>query len=278
MAVERGELRFEYFPVPVTPMSVAILILLAAVTFVLGPLAMPPDFYPLEGLCFLPFAAMVVLAVLQRPSPTRIYADGIEVSLPLWRRILGTRRFWAYDEIRNLYPASYEVTGAFLSPFASSAGTLVHVGLAIETVDGARVKVRFTPGVIRAFRAESAGFVAAMDHIRRIYAERGRPLVRDVRHYTDAEIRAMQEEARQPLLSLATIVFAFFVPPGVLAAVLATFPAVLASGPATALLAGVVTLTPPFAAIAWTYRKSGRRNFLLSELSKFRESLRPPAT
>ena len=166
MAGEPGRLVFEYRPIPVSPMSVAVLILLALVTFVLGPLASPPELWPLGGLCFLPIALVIVYVLLNRPSPTRVYSEGIEASLPAWRRFLGSRRHYSWDEVLNVYPASYEVSGAFLSPFASSAGTLVHTGIALETAAGDRVLVRFTPGAIRAFRGETEGYVRAMDAVR----------------------------------------------------------------------------------------------------------------
>src|SRR6266540_4247582 len=120
------QLVFEYRPIPVSPMSVALLILLAIVTFVLGPLASPPELWPLGGLCFLPFLLLVALIAANRPSPTRIFYEGIEVSLPLWRRVLGTRRYYPWEDVANVYPASYEISGAFLSPVASSAGALGH--------------------------------------------------------------------------------------------------------------------------------------------------------
>src|SRR2546422_4635855 len=178
-----GHLVFEYRPIPVTPMSVALLILLGLVTFVLGPIASPPELWPIGGLCFLPFGILVAFVLLTRPSPTRIFAEGIEVSLPLWRRLIGSGRTFAWDELANVYPASYEVSGAFLSPFASSAGTLVHTGIGLETVSGRRLVVRFTPGAIRAFRGETEGYSKAMQAVREVLRARGRPLVTNVRRY-----------------------------------------------------------------------------------------------
>ena len=265
-----GHLVFEYRPIPVTPMSVALLILLGLVTFVLGPIASPPELWPIGGLCFLPFGILVAFVLLTRPSPTRIFAEGIEVSLPLWRRLIGSGRTFAWDELANVYPASYEVSGAFLSPFASSAGTLVHTGIGLETVSGRRLVVRFTPGAIRAFRGETEGYSKAMQAVREVLRTRGRPLVTNVRRYRDEEVRAMAEEVRRPLLGMAAIVLAFLAPPIVVAA------AYLALGPDPVAL-GVAVLgaaIPPTASIALTYRRSGRRSHLLGELSKFQESLR----
>lgn len=266
----RGPLAFEYRPIPVSPMSVAVLILLALATFVLGPLASPPELWPLGGLCFLPIAIVIVYVLLTRPSPTRIYPEGIEVSLPRWRRLLGSRRYYPWTEILNVYPASYEISGAFLSPFASSAGTLVHTGIGMDTVAGDRIVVRFTPGAIRAFRGETEGYVRAMDAVREVLRSRGRPLVTSVKRYTDAEVRAMADEARQPLLGMATIVLAFLLPPAIVAAALL----LLGGGSFGGAVAVIGAALPPVVSIVLTYLRSRRRNVLLSELSKFQESLR----
>src|SRR3989454_5769831 len=213
MDTARGALIFEYRPIPVSPMSVALLILFALVTFVLGPLASPPELWPLGGLCFVPFLLLSAVVLLSRPSPTRIYRGEIEVSLPLWRRLVGGKRYYPWEEVANVYPASYEISGAFLSPFASSAGTLVHTGIGLETVGGRRLVIRFTPGAIRAFRGETLGYSKAILAIRELFQARGRPLVTEVKRYTDEEVRAMAEEARQPLLGMASIVLAFLAPP-----------------------------------------------------------------
>ena len=88
MARDRGELLFEYLPLPASPLAVALLILAGVVTFVLGPILARPDFWPLGGLCFVPFGLLVVAIVAARPSPTRIYSGGIEPSVPRWRRFV----------------------------------------------------------------------------------------------------------------------------------------------------------------------------------------------
>src|SRR2546426_2311101 len=157
-------------------MSVALLILFGIVTFVLGPLGSPPELWPIGGVCFLPFLLLLGFVVLNLPSATRIYHDRIAVSLPLWRRLLGSKGTFDWDEIANVYPASYEISGAFLSPFASSAGTLVHTGIGLETVRGRRLVVRFTPGTVRAFRGGAEGDVRAMEAVRQVFHARGRPL------------------------------------------------------------------------------------------------------
>ena len=270
---ERGALIFEYTPLPMSPMTVAELLLVLIVTAA-APLALPREFFPLGGACLLPLAAVVAWAVLQRPSATRIHARGIEVSLPLWRRLL-QGRWIPWDAVRNVYPASYEVAGSAMSPFASSAGTLVHTGLGLETADGRRLVVKFTPGAIRRFRSESPGYTYAMEAVRRAFADLGRPLVRDVGAYSDADILRMHEEARAPLVGLDAIVYAFFLPPTILAAgfALMGWAGVRPDAPFVLAILALAAI-PPLASMWYTLEKSRRRNRTLGELAKHEESVR----
>ncbi len=278
-AQDPGELLYAYKPIPANPMSVALLILLVIVTVVIGPVAAYPEgLWPLNGICFLPLGLLLVAMVLFKPNPTYVYENGIEVSLPLWRRLLGQEKDFRWDQIRDIYPASYEVAGSFMSPFASSAGTLVHAGIGLETTDGRRLLVRFTPGAIRAFRAESEGFLGAMAAIRDRFDRHGEPMVRTAKTFSDAEVLAMQASAREPLVSIVGVFFAFFLPPTIVAAVFLA--ASYENVPLSALLALAalaLALVPPAFSMGSTLRRSERRNELLSELSKFQESLRERA-
>lgn len=271
-----GPLLYAYKPIPANPMSVALLILLGIVTIVIGPIAAAPEgLWPLGGICFLPLAFLLLAMALFKPNPTYVYENGIEISLPFWRRFLGEQQDFRWEEIRDIYPASYEVAGSFMSPFASSAGTLVHAGIGLETVHGRRLLVRFTPGAIRAFRAESEGFLGAMAAIRERFARHGEPMVRTAKTFSDAEVLEMQARAREPLVSIVGVFFAFFLPPTLVG--LVYLAATSLGAPITAplaLAAIVVALVPPVLSMAWTLRRSERRNEILSELSKFQESLR----
>ncbi len=257
-------------------MTVALLLLVLVVTFVIGPVAGGPEgLWPLGGVCFLPLAAILAAMVAFKPSATFVYEHGIEISLPLWRRVLGARRYHAWSEIRDLYPRSYEVAGSFLSPFASSAGTLVHTGIGLETKDGQRLLVRFTPGSIRAFRAESRGYVEAMRVIRDRFARRGEPMVTTATPFTDEQVLAMQAQAREPLVPIAGVFLAFFLPPAIVAAILLVLAgARIELTPVAVVLALVVAVLPPAASMARTLQKSERRNEILSELAKHQEHLR----
>lgn len=278
--MDRGPLLFEYTPLPMSPMSVALLLLLGIV-LVTSPVLLPRElflprgWFPVNGVCLLTFAAVLAGAFLQWPSPTRIFGNGIERSLPAWRRLIRERAWLPWAEVRNVYPATYEVSGAAMSPFASSAGTLVHTGLGIETGDGRRCTVRFTPGTIRRFRGESPGFTYAMEAVRQAFAGLGRSLVSDVHAYSDPEIVAMHAEARRPLLGLDVIVYAFFLPPTIVAVALLAMNWVRVV-PDPALLVAVFALgaIPPLASMWYTLRKSRRRNYLLSELAKHEEHVR----
>lgn len=276
---DRGPLLYGYKPIPANPMSVAVVLLLVVVTFVLGPIAVLPEgLWPLGGLCFVPLALVLVAVLVFKPSPTYVFENGIEVSLPLWRRVLGERRYFPWSEIRDVYPRSYEVAGSFMSPFASSAGTLVHVGIAIETKDGRRRLVRFTPGAIRGFRAESQGYQEAMAVIRDRFERHGEAMVTTAKGLADDDVLRMQARAREPLVSISGVFLAFFLPPTIVGLVFlgASATGVALTAP-LALAAVLVALVPPAASMVTTLRRSERRNEILSELSKYQESLREGA-
>ncbi len=212
----RGPLLYAYRPIPANPMTVAVLLLVLVVTLVIGPIvAAPEGLWPLGGFCFLPLAVVLLAVALFKPSATRVFEDGIEVSLPLWRRLAASRRYVSWSEIRDIYPRAYEVAGSFLSPFASSAGTLVHTGIGIETREGRRILLKFTPGSIRAFRADTQGYLEAMAVIRDRFTRRGERMVTTSKSFSDAEVLAMQSRAREPLLRIEGVFTAFFLPPSV---------------------------------------------------------------
>ncbi len=277
MATEsRGALLYAYRPIPANPMTVALLLLVLVVTFVLGPIAAGPEgLWPLGGFCFLPLVIVLLAMAVFKPSPTFVFENGIEISVPLWRRILGERRYVAWSEVGDVYPRSYEVAGSFLSPFASSAGTLVHTGIGIETKAGHQLVIRFTPGSIQAFRSDSRGYVEAMAAIRDRFARHGDRMVTTASALSDEEVLTMQARAHEPLVSIVGVFLAFFLPPAIVAAVLLTASAVrVALTPIVISAAVVVALLPPAASMARTLRQSERRNDALSELAKYQEHLR----
>lgn len=273
---DRGPLLYAYRPIPANPMTVAILLLGLVVTFVIGPVAAGPEgLWPLGGLCFVPLALVVGAALVFKPSPTFVFENGIEISLPLWQRILGERRYYPWSELRDIYPRSYEVAGSFLSPFASSAGTLVHTGIGLETTEGRRLLVRFTPGSIRAFRAESRGYLEAMAVIRDRFARTKQPMVNTARRFSDDQVLAMQARAREPLVPIIGVFLAFFLPPSIVAAILIALSVTRVQlTPVILVVALAIAVLPPAASMGRTLLQSERRNEILSELAKYQEHLR----
>src|SRR3989442_9516947 len=218
---DRGPLLYAYRPIPANPMTVAVLLLGLVVTFGIGPIGGGPEgLWPVGGLCFVPLALVLGTMVAFKPSPTFVFENGIDISLPLWRRTLGERRYHPWSEIRDVYPRSYEVAGSFLSPFASSAGTLVHTGIGLETNEGRHLLVRFTPGSIRAFRAETRGYLEAMSVIRDRFARRGDRMGQTATSLPDGQALAMQAQPREPLVPITGVFLAFFLPPSIVAAIL----------------------------------------------------------
>jgi hypothetical protein len=271
-----GALLYAYRPIPANPMAVALLLLVLVVTFGIGPLAAGPEgLWPLGGLCFAPLAVVLLAVALFKPSPTRVFEDGIEFSLPLWRRMVGGSRYIPWSDVRDVYPRSYEVAGSFLSPFASSAGTLVHTGIGIETKDGRRILIRFTPGSIRVFRAETRGYQETMRVIRDRFARRHERMITTAKSYSDTEVLSMQSRAHQPLVRIEGVFTAFFLPPSIVIVLLITlqwFHVGLTA--VTILFVLFLALLPPAVSMARTVRQSERRNEILSELAKFQEQLR----
>ncbi|HEY6148144.1 MAG TPA: hypothetical protein VIZ69_10620, partial [Thermoanaerobaculia bacterium] len=257
-------------------MTVALLLLVLVVTLVIGPIAAGPEgLWPLGGLCFFPLAVVLGAIALFKPSPTLVFEEGIEVSLPLWRRILGAPRYIPWTEIRDVYPRSYEVAGSFLSPFASSAGTLVHTGIGLEADDGRRWLIRFTPGSIRAFRAETQGYLEAMRVIRDRFARRDARMVTTAKTFTDADVLAMQGQAREPLVRIESVFTAFFLPPSIVIVLLVALSMLqIAWTPLIVASVLAVALVPPAASMVRTLRQSERRNEFLSELAKYQEHRR----
>ena len=272
----RGALLYAYRPIPANPMAVALLLLVLVVTFGIGPLVAGPEgLWPLGGLCFAPLAVVLLAMALFKPNPTYVFEHGIEISLPLWRRMVGRPRYIPWSDVRDVYPRSYEVAGSFLSPFASSAGTLVHTGIGIETKEGRRILIRFTPGSIRAFRAESRGYQETMRVIRDRFARRHERMITTAKSYSDTEVLSMQGQTRQPLVRIEGVFTAFFLPPSIVIVLL-----IILQGFHVGLTAAIIlivlffALVPPAISMVRTLEQSERRNGILSELAKFQEQLR----
>ncbi len=266
----KGELKFQFVPLPLHPMTFALLIILGIVATLGIPRALgDPEESRTAWLWFLPFFLVVTLAILGRPSPTRIYGCGVEPSLPLWRRLLGHRRFYPFDEIRNIYPKPYYVGGAAMSPFAASAGTVEHIGVGIETKGGREFLLAFTPSLPGFVQGPSEGYRLAMDHLEAILDERGQPMVQDPPTFTAEQLGDMKREVLRPLMAFHIIVLAFFSPIALLPLAFLAIGAMGWDGYGP-LLYGVVVLglLPLILMVVLTWRRSLRRHQLLREISK----------
>ncbi len=258
--MDRGRLLFEYRPPRAHPIVYAGLILFAFV-WATGSIENAlrdnnPDIYIVYGA---PFVVALAFLVLFAPSPIRIHETGIAPARPLllrWRR-----PFVNWDELAAVYPSFYDVTGAFVSPFASSDGKVTQMGLALEWPDGRKETVRFTPTRFQMWQAESKGYLGAMDAVRTAFGDR--PLVPEARTYTAEEADAMVEEAQQPFLPFFAIVL-----------LIASAAPVLWILTRLGLPIGwslLLSLVAPAAVMLRSAVQSRRRNDLLDRLSKAAE-------
>ncbi|HUR24580.1 MAG TPA: hypothetical protein VM327_01010 [Candidatus Thermoplasmatota archaeon] len=214
-----------------------------------------PEIYVLYGLPLL--ATVGILAALW-PSTTRIFEHGIAPSRPLLLRWL--RPFVRWDQLTAVYPSSYDVTGAFVSPFASSDGKVTQTGLGLEWPDGRTETVKFTPTRFAQTSRRSRGYREAYSVVSELFERQGRPLVPAARPYSDAERAAMLAQARQPFLPFFAIVFLFASAAPVAWVLLKVGVPVAGALP--------VALIAPFATSLRSWTKSRQRNRLLDLLSK----------
>lgn len=209
-----------------------------------------------------PFMATVLVYALGGPSPVHIHANGIAPARPmLWRWY---RPFVRWDELTAVYPTYYDVTGAFVSPFASSDGKVTQMGLGLEWPDGRIETVRFTPSRFVAWRPRSEGFKGALAAVRYAFEAQGRPLVPEAETFTSRQRRAMEAEARAPFLPFFAIVFLFASAAPVLwvLAVPVGLPVAIALP---------LSLGAPLWVSLRSHRRSRRRNRILNRLSKAAE-------
>jgi hypothetical protein len=206
----------------------------------------------------LPLLATLAFLALMWPSTTRIHEDGIAPSRPLLLRWL--RPFVRWDDLAAVYPSSYDVTGAFVSPFASSDGKVTQTGLGLEWPDGRTETVKFTPTRFAQTSRRSRGYREAYSVVVDLYARRGKPLVPAAPIYSSIERDAMLAKAREPFLPFFAIVFLF--------ASAAPVAWVLLRVGVPVSVALPVSLVAPFATSLRSWTKSRQRNRLLDLLSK----------
>src|SRR5207244_11632585 len=101
----RGPLLYTYRPIPANPMTVAILLLLALVTMVIGPIAAWPEgLWPLGGLCFVPLVLVLAAMAVFKPSPALVFENGIEGSVPLRSTTRARRGCYPASDVHDASP------------------------------------------------------------------------------------------------------------------------------------------------------------------------------
>ncbi len=268
-----GNPRLEYTPLPASPIAIAILIITLVVAAVGLPLwSLARGNLDLWWLWVIPPLLIIGFIVLSRPTPLRIYDLGLELPLPLWMGLIGIRRVYGYGEVINLYPRLYYVSGALLSPFAASTGTVEHLGLGLELKGGREALLRFTPSVPQFARGEEESYRMVADELRGVFAALGRPWVTQVQEYSEQDLRRMKRMAARPLMPFHLISIAFLSPLAVLPILylgLASWGIGLTSATLALIVLGGISPMVSMLLISW--RRSRRRHHYLREISKFTE-------
>lgn len=203
-----------------------------------------------------PLAVVVVAGLLTARRPVRIHADGIE---PGGLLVLPVRRL-RWNDLAAVYPVSYDVTGAFVSPFASSDGKVTQTGIGLEGRDGRLRVVAFTPSRFALNARKSRGFRDAWATVTRIFEEQGRTLVPAPPRLSPEERQRLLVEARRPFLPFFVIVFLF----ASAAPIVWGLMALQVEPP----LAVAVGLAAPLATSLTSWRRSRARNRILNLLHK----------
>ena len=255
--MDRGRLLFAYKPPAAHPIIYAGLLVFGFV-WMTGSLEgllsdAPRTIYLVYGL---PWLATLWYYLAMLPSETRIHEHGIAPSRPWllrWRR-----PFVAWDNLEAVYPSYYDVTGAFVSPFASSDGKVTQMGLALEAPDGSIETVRFTPSRFQMWQPESAGYTGAMEAVQAAFD--GKPMVPTAESFTKEEAQALIDEAHAPFLPFFAIVLLF--------ASAAPVIWVLTKLGLSVGWSLLISLMAPAWVSTTSFRKSVARNAILNRLSR----------
>lgn len=261
----RGDLLFEYAPPRAHPIVYAGMLLSGFVLLTGSAEALlrgaPFQIYVLYAA---PLLVLAALHALLYPSSVRIHMHGVAPSRPLLLR--WHRPFVRWDALAAVYPSFYDVTGAFVSPFASSDGKVTQMGLGLEWPGGRTETVRFTPTRFVAWQSRSRGYEGALEAVRHAHRHMDRPLAPTAEHFTDEERRRLLAEASRPFLPFFAIVFLFASAAPVLL--------VLTTLGVSVQLALPMALLPPLGVSLLSRSRSRRRNRILDRLSKAAEHAR----
>ncbi len=262
--MERGRLLFEYRPPKAHPIVYAGIILFAFV-WMTGSIEnlLREQRTVIYVVYAMPLAATLLFYGLFLPSPVRIHEHGVAPARPLIAR--WHRPFIPFTNVRAIYPSYYDVTGAFVSPFASSDGKVTQMGVALEE-DGRTETIRFTPSRFTMWEPESRGYLEAFDVIKQAWGDR--PLVAEAETFTKEQGEAMIEEAQKPFLPFFAIVLLFASAAPIL--FLLTSPWIGLS----VAWALPLSLLAPLGVSLRSYAQSRKRHAILNRLSKAAEHRR----
>ncbi|MEA3191242.1 MAG: hypothetical protein QOD77_1824 [Thermoplasmata archaeon] len=261
--MDRGRLLWEYRPPRAHPILYAGLLVFSFV-FATGSLEnLARDNVPrLYAVYAAPVAAVLVLMAALWPTPVRIHENGVAPSRALVLR--WWRPFVPWPQVAACYAVSYDVTGAFVSPFASSDGKVTQTGIGLELHGGALETLRFTPTRFALTSRRSRGYREAIEVVRERFALLGRPLVAQAERLAPADRETLLAEARKPFLPFFAIVFLFASAAPVVWLLMET----LRWEPPGAIAAALLL---PLGTSLRSYLQSRRRNAILNRLSKAAE-------
>ncbi len=202
----RGALLFEYKPPRAHPIVYAGMMLFAFVLVTGSIENLLRENRPLIYAVYaLPLVVTGWLFMLLYPSDVRIHAEGVAPSRPLIARWY--KPFIRFDDVDAIFPSYYDVTGAFVSPFASSDGKVTQMGLALETTSGRVETIRFTPSRFTMWQPESRGYLEALEVVKHAWGDR--PLVAKADTFSREQGEAMIAEAQKPFMPFFAIVLLF---------------------------------------------------------------------
>lgn len=263
---DRGELLFEYRPPRAHPILYAGFLVFGLVWLMGTAEALLRDAPRWLIAAYAgPLVVVLVAYVLTARRTVRIHMHGIDPGRSLMTRWRGS--FVPWDDVAAVYPTHYDVTGALVSPFASSDGKVMQYGIGLEHPDGRVETVQFPPARFIAYRPRSQGFKGAIEAVRFAFERRGRAMVPEARSYTKEQADAMLAEAHAPFLPFFTIVLLFSAAAPLLW---------LLHGPLSIPIpiALPLSLSPPIYVSTRSFVRSKRRNAILNRLSKSAEHQR----
>ncbi len=212
------------------------------------------NYYPAWA-ALAPFIITLGGAVLAVPSPLRITGEGVWLPRSLIARMARRRRFYPWAEVRAAVPRFYDIGFGFMSPFASSRGTLTERGIGLETADGRSWLLKFTPLRFQWVPPEGAPVERAMALLR----ERVPPP--KTRDYSGEEIARMEREANALLVSFGWVVAGALSAPALLAGLVALLP------PGALPAALLLSLAPFGYVLRLSWSRGQKRHKVLNELA-----------